>query len=223
MGRKRSRRPAGGAGGGRVAESRVPEAQRGPGAKPGRDWLAAAVAAIGLGIAGYLTWSSLFGASLLFCEAGSGCDAVQASRYASILGVPTAAFGLLFYGTALALALRAEEARRHRRLVLVAVVGVAFSLHLTYLEAFVIRAFCGWCVASALAAVALLGAVLRRDLRDPGALRALRWPAAALAVVTIVGASVLFDLRLPGRADPYAEGLARHLAGAQAVMYGAYW
>lgn len=218
MGRGTRRR---GAGHGRPSPE-TPAAPRPATASAPRDWLAAAVAAVGLAIAIYLTASRLLGGPLLFCEAGGGCDAVQGSRYGAILGVPTAAFGLLFYGAALALALKPQDARRHRRLLLLAVAGVAFSAYLTYLEAFVIRAVCGWCVASALVSLALLAAAARHDV-GAGTVRALRWPAATVAALTLVGASLLFDLRLPGQADPYAEGLARHLAERGAVMYGAFW
>lgn len=220
---KRKRRAGGGSGDTVTATVRAPSTRQAPPPGQGPDRVAAAIAVLGLAISAYLTGSRLFGAALLFCEAGSGCDAVQGSRYGSILGVPTAAFGLLFYGAALALALGPQQPRRHRRLVLLAVAGVAFSAYLTYLEAFVIGAFCGWCVASALVSVALLAAALRHDLPSPGALRALRWPAAGLALLTLVVASLLFELRLPGQTDPYAEGLARHLAKSQAVMYGAFW
>ncbi len=224
MGRKRTRR---------ATEARTaaePPAQRtGPERTASRDPVVAAIALVGLAIAGYLTVTRVFSATLLFCEAGGGCDAVQASRYATLLGVPTAAWGVAFYAAALSLALGRLSAQRWFRLVLLAVAGVAFSAYLTYLEIFVVRALCGWCLASAVVSVALLAAVLLRRPPAPRygpaprSGRRLAWPAAVAAAAAVLGASVLFDVRLPGHATPYQEGLARHLAQSGAVMYGAYW
>ena len=67
--------------------------EREAGAGPRRDWLVAAVATLGVVIGGYLTVTKLTRASALLCEAGSGCDVIQASPYALLLGVPTALWG----------------------------------------------------------------------------------------------------------------------------------
>ena len=56
-----------------------------------------AVAAAGLVVAGYLTVTKFMGGSAAFCTADGGCDAVQSSRYATMLGVPTALWGALAY------------------------------------------------------------------------------------------------------------------------------
>src|SRR6185503_10583793 len=67
------------------------------------------IALAGLAVAGYLAWIKWSGAGALFCTAGSGCDIVQASRYATFLGAPTALWGALAY---LAIALLAGSASR---------------------------------------------------------------------------------------------------------------
>src|SRR6266540_5012676 len=77
-------------GGRRESEQRVAEA-------PGTDWLVVALSAAGLLVSGYLTWLKLAGRGAVFCVAGSGCDLVQASRYAVFLGVPTALWGAALY------------------------------------------------------------------------------------------------------------------------------
>ena len=129
-----------------------------------RDWVVAALAALGFLLAGYLTVTKLGAESPLFCEAGSGCDIVQASRYGVFFGVPTAFWGALLYAGIGVLALVGLDTGRWLAAFLLSVVGVSFSAYLTYLELFVIQAICIWCVTSAGVLVAILVASLI-DLR----------------------------------------------------------
>ena len=135
----------------------------GEGASRGPRVALAAVAAAGLLISAYLTWTHLSG-TVPACVGGSGaCETVQSSRYSEVLGVPVAALGLLAYaGLLLSAALGGERASLFG--LSVALIGTLFSAYLTYLELFVIRAICQWCVASALlmAASLLLTAIRLR-------------------------------------------------------------
>jgi uncharacterized membrane protein len=117
--------------------------------------LLAVLAAAGLAISAYLTWAHLSG-TVPVCVGGSGgCETVQTSRYSEIMGVPVAALGLFAYATMLACAvLRGEGAAVSG--LFVALVGVLFSAYLTYLELFVIRAICQWCMANVAAVIAYL-------------------------------------------------------------------
>jgi uncharacterized membrane protein len=86
---------------------------------------------------------------------GSGCETVQTSRYAEILGFPVAALGLLAYaGLLLSAAIGGERSALFG--LFVALISVLFSAYLTYLELFVIGAICQWCVASVVLVVAAL-------------------------------------------------------------------
>lgn len=196
--------------------------------RPRRDWPVAALAAVGLVVAGYLTVTKLSAAPALFCAAGSGCDVVQTSRYAVFLGLPTAAWGAGLYAVVVGLALTGLSARRWLGAFLLGTAGAAFSAYLTYLSVFEVGATCGYCLASAGMAFALFGLLLARRPAAPGRRSPLRpGRLAALGAVTalatvIVGAGV-FAWRGPGATVPYAEGLARHLTATGAVMYGAYW
>lgn len=200
-------------------------AQRKP---PGRDWPVAAVSAAGLVIAGYLAATKLVGGSALFCEAGSGCEVVQASRYAVFLGLPTALWGAGLYATIGALALSGLNARRWLAAFLLAVVGVSFSAYLTALELFVLGAVCAYCIISAGIAVALFGVLVARRPVPVGRRSAVR-PARLVAlgtvtaIVTVLLGAGVFAAGGGPRAAAYQEALARHLAGNGAVMYGAYW
>jgi uncharacterized membrane protein len=124
----------------------------------------ALIAVAGLLISAYLTWSHLSGADPACVGGSGGCETVQTSRYSEILGVPVAALGLFAYGTMLVCAvLRGEGAAVTG--VFMAQVGALFSAYLAYLELFVLRAICQWCVASAVLVVAylVLGALRLRD------------------------------------------------------------
>ena len=78
------------------------------------------------------------------CLAGSGgCEAVQTSRYAEIMGIPVAALGIGGYAGLLFSALLRNEGGVLLGLFVV-LVSVLFSAHLTYLELFVIDAICQW-------------------------------------------------------------------------------
>lgn len=121
--------------------------------------LEAALAASGVLVAGYLSWSRLTGTKLL-CTPGAQCDVVQASPYALFLGIPVAYLGLAAYLVVLAL-VRARARGWRADLALLAqfallLVGFVFSAWLTYVELYVIRAICTWCVASAVIVTALL-------------------------------------------------------------------
>ena len=70
------------------------------------------LAVAGVIVSGYLGWLKVRGGNALLCEAGGGCDIVQASRYATILCVPTALWGTAFYIAVGVLAALGFTARR---------------------------------------------------------------------------------------------------------------
>ena len=195
---------------------------------PPRDWWVVALSAIGLLVAGYLTVNKWSGGSALFCTAGSGCDIVQASRYAVILGLPTAAWGAGLYAAVGALALLGLPPRRWLAAFLLAVAGASFSLYLTYLSIFAIGATCAYCLASAGIALGLFGLLLLRrppvtGRRSPVRLARVVALGSATAVATVVLGAAVFATLEPKEEAAYQESLARHLKASGAVMYGAYW
>ena len=100
------------------------------------------------------------------CLTGSGCDLVRASAFAYPLGIPTPLIGLVFYLVAAWAVLRTLEAGRlvglapGTALLWLTLAGAAASMVLTGLEAFVIHAFCTWCLVQAGASIALLAAAV---------------------------------------------------------------
>jgi uncharacterized membrane protein len=182
---------------------------------------------VGFLIAAYLTWTKLRGGTAAFCTAGGGCDIVQASRYALVFGVPTAAWGAAFYVVIGALALAGLTTRRWLAAFVVAVAGVAFSAYLTYVSLVVLDAACLYCLASAVVALALVGALLwikpapspRRAAVRPVRVATL----GAIAAVVTVGIGAAYFAADPEVSAPMQAALARHLTQTGAVMYGAFW
>jgi uncharacterized membrane protein len=125
----------------------------------------ALVALVGLFVALYLALYKLGYIGTLACGAGS-CETVQLSRWATLLGLPIAVWGVGYYAFVLALSVASIQDRwadsRPLALTLLIVTGwgVVFSSWLTYLELFVIHAICRWCVVSAVIAVVLFALVL---------------------------------------------------------------
>ncbi|MDQ3585463.1 MAG: vitamin K epoxide reductase family protein [Acidobacteriota bacterium] len=113
--------------------------------------LAALLALAGLADALYLTVEHLTGRSVR-CIVTTGCSEVLSSAYATIGGVPLAAFGAAAYFTAFSLATLAafDYASARAPLALLVAVMFVFSLWLLYVQAFVLHAFCQYCLLSAL-------------------------------------------------------------------------
>jgi uncharacterized membrane protein len=112
--------------------------------------LAMLVSLIGLADSLYLTVQHLTGKSVR-CTVTSGCSAVLSSRYATVAGVPTAAFGVLAYFAAFSLATLAAFRYEWARTWLALLVVPMFitTLWLLALQAFVLHAYCQYCLLSA--------------------------------------------------------------------------
>jgi uncharacterized membrane protein len=125
--------------------------------------LAAALALVGLADAVYLTVEHLTGRSVR-CTVTSGCSEVLSSPYATVGGYPLALFGAAAYFTAFSLATLAAfgSARAGQLLALLVALMFATSLWLVYLQAFVLHAFCQYCLLSAAITTLLAIVVIAR-------------------------------------------------------------
>jgi uncharacterized membrane protein len=119
------------------------------------------LAVVGLGVAVYLTYIEGTSAQAV-CGPIGDCNAVQKSSYAKIFGlIPVGLIGALGYLAILAAWIlgrisvqNSKALSRVKSYSPVTVWGMAFfgtlySIYLTYLELFVIKAVCIWCLASA--------------------------------------------------------------------------
>ncbi len=114
----------------------------------------ATLALVGLLLAVYLWLWKIGFLGAIACGSGS-CETVQLSEHAVFLGIPVAFYGVVGYLAILVVSLLGLQPRWLERreptfvVVLLSGIGVAFSAYLTYLEAFVIEAWCRWCLVSA--------------------------------------------------------------------------
>jgi uncharacterized membrane protein len=118
-----------------------------------RMWMAL-ISLLGLFLGAYLTLYKFGFIGTLVCGVSS-CEQVQTSRWSVFMGLPVATWGLGFYAVTLALAIVGMQERYSdssplslAMLVLTAW-GAIFTAWLNYLEAFVIHAWCEWCLFSA--------------------------------------------------------------------------
>jgi vitamin-K-epoxide reductase (warfarin-sensitive) len=101
-----------------------------------------------------------------YCDFGANfsCDMVNRSIYSEILGSPVALIGLLGYGALLTLSMFYKNKGQHtaRVLLIVSLVGLAFAVYLTYVEAFLLAVWCVLCLSSLtlISAIASLSAWL---------------------------------------------------------------
>lgn len=136
------------------------------------DVCAALLALVGLADAVYLTVEHLTGASLQ-CSITHGCAEVLGSRFATVGGVPLASVGAAAYFTVFSLATLSAFGYAGARKLLAPLVALMFlfTLWLLYAQAFVLHAFCQYCLLSAATttllavAVALQRLALRRQLK----------------------------------------------------------
>jgi uncharacterized membrane protein len=194
--------------------------------RPGPSWPVALLALAGLGVAAYLTWLKVTGNPAVFCSPGSGCDIVQASRYGTLLGLPTALWGGILYAAVAGLALAGLTPRPWQIAFLLAAAGAGFSLYLTALSLFVLGATCVYCLLSMAIALALTGFLAWLRPAPVGRRAATRWSrlgiqAAAAAVGAVLAGAFVFAGQ--GSSTAEQQALARHLADTKAVMYGAFW
>lgn len=129
-----------------------------------RTWLyaaAALLALLGLADAIYLTVEHVTGQSVR-CTIIAGCSEVLSSSYAVVAGIPLAMIGAAAYFSVFSLALLAAFGYRIAGTLLTPLIIAMFlvSLWLIYLQAFVIGAFCQFCLFSAAITSALFVLVL---------------------------------------------------------------
>ena len=131
--------------------------------------VAAIVALFGLADGIYLTVEHVTGRTAQ-CIASSGCQDVLSSKYAAMGPIPLASLGALAYFTAFSTALLAAFGYPKCRALFALLVGVMFvtTLWLLYLQAFVLHAFCDYCLFSAgVTTVLTLIAIMNAFLREP--------------------------------------------------------
>ncbi len=103
-----------------------------------------------------------------YCDFGQNfnCDIVNRSVYSTVFGIPVALIGVLGYAALLALAtVRRGRAETPALLLIAATGGLGFALYLTYIEAYVLGAWCILCLSSLamIVLITILSSVLVSD------------------------------------------------------------
>jgi uncharacterized membrane protein len=126
---------------------------------------------LGLADATYLTVLALTGETAA-CGGQAGCFEVLGSAYSRMAGIPVAAFGVAGYFTAFTCAMFAafNYARASKFFALTVGILFAATLWLLYVQAFLLHAFCRYCLFSAAICFLLMGLVVAtpgpRAIRD---------------------------------------------------------
>jgi uncharacterized membrane protein len=215
--------------------------------------LIGSIAILGILDTAYLTWVKLSHNGICGTE---GCETVLASPFANVGDFPLTGLGLLSY---VAVALMAfapmlinpkTNKAAYNQLnnltwlgLLLAGVGMAvFSGYLMFLLAFVIKAACPFCIASAIFTFAILGITLvGHDWEDVGQILFMGMAAALAALVvslvfynTATGGQINslaptvapeqgIGWEIKSVSGPAEVQLAEHLTRAGAKMYGSYF
>jgi uncharacterized membrane protein len=196
--------------------------------RAGPNWPLLALSILGVALTGYLTMTSWSGGSVRGCPAGSGCDVVLTSRWATFLGLPISFWGLLAYACLAAIAF-VKRADTHWQLAwIVALFGTLYSGYLTVVSIFVLEAACPYCLTSLALMTAILALV---SYQRPAQLAQSAWRPLLTKAVPVAGVAVLL-LHLyysgvlgepPAPEDPLVSTLAEHLNKTGAKFYGASW
>ncbi|MBS3149534.1 vitamin K epoxide reductase family protein [Candidatus Woesearchaeota archaeon] len=117
---------------------------------------------LGMPLTIYLTYLHFKPELSTFCNFNEkfNCDIVNKSSYAEILGIPVAIFGFIGYLLFFILSFEkiiamkkkgnlVKEKKITKYILILSIVSFIFSLYLTFLEAFVIFAWCIFCLISA--------------------------------------------------------------------------
>lgn len=123
------------------------------------------LAAVGIALAGYLTYVHYSGTTPPCSIKGNPCSQVQKSRYSELAGVPVALIGLLGYIVILGSLLASEGERARFATMALTLGGLGFSAYLTYREVFTLHKICEWCVGSAVLMTIMMCLSVWRFLR----------------------------------------------------------
>jgi uncharacterized membrane protein len=129
--------------------------------------IAALFCLFGLADATYLTVLALTGETAA-CSGQAGCQEVLGSAFAKVAGIPVAAFGVAGYFTAFSCATFAAFNYARAGKFFAITVGMLFvaTLWLLYVQAFLLHAFCRYCLFSAAVCFLLMGLVVATPSRS---------------------------------------------------------
>jgi uncharacterized membrane protein len=196
--------------------------------RDGANWPLLVLAALGMILSGYLTYSAWQSKLVAFCDAGGGCDVVLNSRWSTLFGMPTSFWGFLTYALLAAVAWNRDAVNQWRWAWVISLFGLLFSLYLTSISFFELKAACPYCLTS----LGLMGLIfVVTTLQRPANLAKFSWGpwlAKSLGAAGVVVLAIHLHYagvwgEAQGPEDPWIRGLAEHLTKSDAKFYGASW
>ncbi len=129
--------------------------------------IAALICLVGLAEATYLTVMNLTGETAV-CGGSASCFEVLGSKYAKIAGIPVAGLGAVAYFSAFTFATFAAFGYRRARTLFALTISAMFlaTLWLLFVQAFLLHAFCRYCLFSAAMIFLLAGIVVSQPASD---------------------------------------------------------
>jgi uncharacterized membrane protein len=118
-----------------------------------------ALALIGFADSTFLFAKRIAGTPIPCVLGFTGCDEVAKSPYSTLFGVPLAALGVAFYLAIGILTITYADTKKIlfvKLLLGATAIGFLMSAYFIYVQAFLIKAFCMYCVISAVISTALL-------------------------------------------------------------------
>ena len=196
--------------------------------RSGPNWPLLALSSLGIALTGYLSWTAFSGAAVQGCSAGGGCDIVLTSRWASLLGLPTALWGLLAYAGLAAIAFIRRADRHWSYAWTAALFGVCYSVYLTVVSLTILESACPYCLTSLGLMIATLALVMvqrppEMAQRSWVGLVAGRGVLAAFVILLVHASYVTPQAEPSGPEDATTRALAEHLADQGVLFYGASW
>jgi uncharacterized membrane protein/glutaredoxin len=196
--------------------------------RDGPNWPLFVLALFGMALSGYLTFSAWQGEQVAFCTEGAGCDVVLNSQWATLFGMPTSFWGFLAYAMLAAVAWNKNAADQWRWAWVISFFGLLYSLYLTSISLFELKATCPYCLTSlSLMATILVVTTFQRPTNLPkfswGPWLAKNMGVAAIMIVALHTYYAGYWGGAPGPEDPWIRGLAEHLSQSDAKFYGASW
>jgi uncharacterized membrane protein len=211
----------------REKESVKPAVER-PAMRQSPNWALFGLSIAGILLTSYLTWTHWIGSSVKGCAVGSSCDIVLSSTWATLLGLPTSAWGLFAYITLAGIAFIKRVDRHWQAAWFVTFFGVLYSAYLTTVSLTILHSACPYCLTSLALMTTLF---VLTTLQRPATLANFTWsswltktapPAAAVILLLHLNYSGILG-EPPAAEDPQVRMLAIHLTQSGAKMYGAFW
>lgn len=178
------------------------------------------LSSLGIVLSVYLTYTHVTMDDTSFCLTGSGCDIIKSSTFSRIYGVPVPVFGLIGYLTLWLLTYLRFDKSRIKLIYFISVVGLSFSIYLSYIEFFVLKALCSFCIVSGIVMLSIFISILTTGEIKLGNFK--NSLASILILIIVFGASYIShsDALSVKPAPQNVIALAQHLTKTGAHMYG---